>query len=337
MKRFVRFLTSCSFQFLSVVILCLVGSADLSALRKDTFIKKEKCVRGCLNWGFFAEFFWTLNHLQYCREANKIPVIYWDETFAYYSKEGYNGSQNCWEYYFEPVSKMKYNAGDQIHRDYVYDPNFSSVWWYTQYIDNLHLLPPEERKDVKALPLPPAKVDSYLYPVGKDHLYSKAFRNYVKTKLLDRYVQIKPAIMEKINSFYSANMQGNRVIGIHLRGKFGFNEVGVIPIDLICKEANQHADDNTVFLVATDQVPLLEEAKRVLKGRVIYYECYRQAISTNPSASGQCPPQMGEDVLIETVLLSRCDHFVHTISNVSTAVLYFNPELAHTALYCGGE
>lgn len=46
--------------------------------------------------------------------------------------------------------------------------------------------------------------------------------------------------------------------------------------------------------------------------------------------------EMGEDVLVETMLLSRCNHFVHTISNVSTAALFFNPDLEHTMMYCGG-
>ena len=39
--------------------------------------------------------------------------------------------------------------------------------------------------------------------------------------------------------------------------------------------------------------------------------------------------KMGEDVIVEVNLLSRCDLFLHTCSSVSTAVLFLSPELEH--------
>ena len=42
--------------------------------------------------------------------------------------------------------------------------------------------------------------------------------------------------------------------------------------------------------------------------------------------------KMGEDVIVEATLLSRCDFFLHTCSSVSTAVLFLpNPTLEHKA------
>lgn len=293
------------------------------------------CVRGCLNWGFFAEFLFVINHLQYCEATNKIPIVYWDSQFAYHSKDGYNGSTNCWEYYFEPVSNQKRNSTDYLHRQEVYN-RFTSVWWYCQYLDNIHLLNREEQKSIVGVPLPFALAgDNKFFPTDFGHLYSKNLRHYVKS-LIDKYIKIKPSVQNKIDSFVNSQMKGKHVVGIHLRGSFIYNEVGTVPLELLCEEANKVAKEGTIFFVATDQAPLLEAAKRHLKGKVVAYNAYRQDKTTSPMRPGQWPPEMGEDVLIETVLLSKCDHFVHTISNVSTSALYFNPNLPHTMLYCAG-
>ena len=294
----------------------------------------QKCVRGCENWGFFAEFLWTVNHFEWCERTNQIPVVYWDSRFAYYSKDGYNGSFNCWEYYFEPVSHLTYEPRDHIYIQNWYN-NFTTIWWYAQYIQNIDLLTPEEQGSIVGVPLPYSLAIDKPYPV-KGHLYSTEHRRYVKS-LLDKYVTIKPNIQEKIDTFYASMMEGHRVVGLHLRGSFISREVNMVPLEILCEEANKHADENTLFFIATDQSPLLECARKLLKGKVIAYDCYRQSSTTSPWMPGQWPPIMGEDVVVETVLLSLCDHLVHTISNVSTAALYFNPEQPHTMLYCDGR
>lgn len=323
------------FFFLLIAVSQGLIANDRPAKSRPKIENRMKLVRGCSNWGFFAEFLWTVNFLDYCIAARKTPVIYWNEHFAYYSPNGYNGSTNCWEYYFEPVSHLQYARTDVLHTEHFYNNHFSTIWWYNEYINNMDLLLPEERNSIKSLPFPISLAGCKEYPVGA-HLYSREFRRYVKDKILDPFVRIKQNIQNKIDTFYRENMQGHKVIGIHLRGSFISNEVGQVPPASICDEANLHAGENTIFFIATDQIPLLEEAKKRLKGKVVYYNAYRQETTTSPYLPSQWPPEMGEDVLVETKLLSMCDFFIHTISNVSTAVLYFNPELPHTMLYCGG-
>ena len=128
-------------------------------------------------------------------------------------------------------------------------------------------------------------------------------------------------------------MQGHKVIGIHLRGKFLGPEVVTVPFDVIFETANKLSDDNCIFFIATDQQPLLEQAQRKLNGRVIFYETQRYGKTTSPTPKMKRHPKMGEDVLIEVLLLAHCDYLVHTLSNVSTAALYFNPSMNHILLY----
>lgn len=64
----------------------------------------------------------VLNHLARCEKEDLTPVIHWGAKSLYHKPEGFNGSTNVWEYYFEPVSDLKYQRGDPVH---VYMP---SVW-----------------------------------------------------------------------------------------------------------------------------------------------------------------------------------------------------------------
>ncbi len=291
----------------------------------------HKIVRGCLGFGFLAEFIWVLNYLEYCNKTQRTPVVYWDSRSSYYSPEGYNGSLNAWEYYFEPVSKDEYYPGDHI----VYDGHFglnSFFWDYYEYIKNMDLCSPEELKSFKKITHGQFPV-YVVYPHGNQHLYNPQLRKYVKKNVLNRYVKIKDTIQQKIDDFITLKMNGKKTIGVHLRGVHSYGEVPEISISDILKEANLHAAPNVQFFVATDQLPLLQQAIKELKGPVVYYECQRFDKTTAPIPGNKLAPRLGEYVLIETMLLSSCDHFIHTISNVSTAVLYFNPKLSHTVLY----
>lgn len=286
---------------------------------------QEKWVKGCSRWGFFAEFMWTLNHLEWCLTQNKIPVVYWDNASPYYEPEGYNGSTNAWEYYFEPVSKLSYEPGDTIHRTVAGPDQFRVNYGYNHYIRN-------------------------------ENEPTKEFRKWVKEQLINRYIKIKKPIKKKMDFFYKNNMKDKKTVGIHLRGKHLFNEIKPVPLSRIFSEANQYAEEGYQFFVATDQKKLLEEAKKNLKGKVIYYDCYRsdegptfapiQSITEELAHQSHISQftgflgkvnynkaKLGEEVLIEILLLSLCNKFICTISNVSLAVLYFNPDLEYTRLH----
>lgn len=322
-------------------------SLFFSAYNADT----DYCVRGGGPWGFFAEFLWVLNHIEYCLNNNKIPAVYWGKECAYYSEQGYNGNTNCWEYYFEPLAHFSCPniASLPLHKEqwYAQSPVFSTLCYYVQYLDNKQFLPLEEQMAFKAIGNHEQRYNSrefdnqrkMRYPISNYHVYSKAFRKYVKENLIDSFIIIKKSITEKINNFYLKKMQGKKVIGIHLRGNHLYKEVIPVPTNILFDEAaeiakNNYPNEECLFFVATDQEPLLNEARCYFDDKLIFYECQRFNATTSPYlGSKKLHPKLGEDILIEMMLLSMCDHFVHTLSNVSTAALYFNPDLEHTVIY----
>ena len=142
---------------------------------------EKKAVRGCNNWGFFAEFLWVLNHLEWCIRTNQTPIVYWDNRFAYSRGQEYvPGKTNFWEFFFQLVSPLRYQSGDLICLQVFYHDKFSSICDYQQNISNLYLLPSEGFDCIQLSDnnYPSGKP----YPIGdtKRHPYDKSFRKYVK-------------------------------------------------------------------------------------------------------------------------------------------------------------
>jgi hypothetical protein len=88
--------------FLRGALLCLLFCSGQSFAQKH--------VIGSHNAGFFSAFFGVLHHLYWCEKTGNIPVVYWGKESFYWQKEGYNGSFNAWEYFFEPVSSETASA-----------------------------------------------------------------------------------------------------------------------------------------------------------------------------------------------------------------------------------
>ncbi len=254
-----------------------------------------KHVIGNQGAGFFSCFHSTLNQIMWCEEQGKIPVVYWGENSQYYDADGYSGRMNAWEYYFEPVSHLTYDKDD--------------------IVDNTNR-----------------------YSAQSQHIYLEMIDIPFRIKinqLIGKYIRIRPHIKKKIDDFYKLFMTKKRTIGIHLRGTDKHHEEHVILLDILINKANQFADGNTQFYVASEDQQLFDRAKSMLKGPVISYNVTR--VSTDVyqwPALYKNRAQLGEEVLIEAQLLAKCNLLIHTLSNVSSAVLYFNPNMKNILFYC---
>jgi hypothetical protein len=91
-----------------------------------------------------------------------------------------------------------------------------------------------------------------------------------------------------------------------------------------------------VFL-ATDNEEAVAFFRRRFGDRIVVRDIPRA--STMEVEYHQTAPQSVHDarnVLIDALLMARCGHLVHSVSNIATAVLYMNPQMRHTFV-CGGR
>lgn len=253
----------------------------------------NKHVIGCQSHGFFSIFFGVLNHLFWCEKYRQIPVVYWGPNCLYYDPQGYNGFTNAWEYYFEPVSSAKYTINDVIHDQY-YAPDNSCIEYRVW---------------------------------GGMSLFG--YRDQAH-RIIRKYIKVKNHINSKVECFYRKNMERKKTIGIHLRGTDKYKECIPVAMEKIFKAANEYTDCQ--FLIATDEENLLQLAKENLLGPVIFYPVKRShtGVPVHLDENQKNKALIGEEVLIEVLLLAKCQYFIHTTSNVAAAVYFFNPHMHGT-------
>jgi hypothetical protein len=170
--------------------------------------------------------------------------------------------------------------------------------------------------------------------------------------VIDKYIQIQPAVLEKLDAFYEKNMAGKTTIGIHLRGTDragGKRDLDIKSENLIERknsailrshklteqllEAAEKVASESVgdiqFFIATDDEALLEHAQTLTTRPIIYCDSQRSkdGSAVHKSGTKKGGPIVGEEVLIEALLLSKCEFLAHSLSCVSIGALTLNPDL----------
>ena len=81
------------------------------------------------------------------------------------------------------------------------------------------------------------------------------------------------------------------------------------------------------IFAATDESYFLEALQKAFPGRVIAYEATRSKDAVGVHFSREDPYRIGEEALLDALLLSRCNVLIRTSSNLSLWSTYFSPEL----------
>lgn len=294
MKQFMQRL----YVFAQLSSLCMLLMPTMLETKVDTKTQAKKYVIGAHQGGFFAAFLAVLNHLAYCKSTNKIPVVYWDARSWYYRKEGFNESNNAWEYYFKPVSNLKYAPKkDRLHASY--DAPYNALHYTNLDNSTRHTVHNLITEYIHINPIVQRKIDTFYqrHMVGR-HTVGIHLRG------TDKCLEMKPVAIEKI----------------------------------IATALEHALPDTQFFIASDEQQLLTRAAELLDGHTVIFYDCYRSSdthkplhIRSNDPVKPSCA-QLGEDVLVEMSLFALCDVLVHTRSNVSAAALYYNPCLENVVV-----
>ncbi|MGC4071990.1 MAG: nodulation protein NodZ [Nibricoccus sp.] len=157
--------------------------------------------------------------------------------------------------------------------------------------------------------------------------------------LLQRFVRPRPHVLKAVDTFVRDAFAGRAVIGVHARGnehdsELAFFRFARLPLEAyfsVIDRESARLGASHVFL-ATDQRNLFEAFKQRYGERLLTFDAQRcdpgQSLHYNTGGA-----RVGFDVLCECLILSRCSHLVHGISNVPAAACYFTPSLPHTNIY----
>jgi hypothetical protein len=203
-----------------------------------------------------------------------------------------------------------------------YDPSRGSNWWgYYFETEEFEIVPDAVVRDV------PRKLKRAFTRKG----YAGITRHEAFS-LIQKYIKIKPQIEAKINFFAREYFGNSNVIGVHYRGTDKRSEAPRVPYkkvyETIQTVINSLSSDDYKIFVATDEKAFLDDILVRFPGRVIYTNSLRSSdgAPVHKETYKNCY-KMGEDAVLDCLLLSKCGILIRTASNLSTCAGYFNPGL----------
>lgn len=231
--------------------------------------------------GFFSNLAFVLWHLLQADSAALQPVVDFQSFLTLYNEAGpVSGTRNAWEYYFLPTA-----------------------------------------------PVPLAEVYESGCVVFCDGRAPHGPVPYVTRmprarEALDRHVRVRPEIEEEVRSL--TDLLGTKTLGVHVRGQGGnrtrghpFGPTGPQVAGVVRRVLAEHDFDR--ILVISDDEGSLESLRTQFGSAVVTTPSFRtrgrSAYCMDPRPRHRY--LLGREVLRDTLLLSRCEGLVASLSHVS--------------------
>jgi hypothetical protein len=155
--------------------------------------------------------------------------------------------------------------------------------------------------------------------------------------IVKKYINLKSHITEKIDKFLTENTQpGDKILAVHKRGTDHITDAPILPLKTYFDYIDERIISYDKLLLCTDEEYTVQEFKQKYGNKLITYDSIRATDKNNlgvhQSVGLTDPYKMGEDVIIETYLMSQSDFLIKTVSNVSNAALIINPALKYVEI-----
>ena len=236
--------------------------------------------------GFFSNLTFILNHLLIAKKFNFIPIIDMEKYRSIYNENKMiKKTFNAWEYYFEQLT----------------DHKLEEIYKYKKFIIT----------------------DNKFYP-----FFYYSMEKIPQVEDLLKKIKFKKNIMKMINLISIPQ----KTLGVHFRGTSYKRSPGhpfpatIKQMSVLIDKILQEHKYQKIFL-STEESQYLDFFKKKYGEKMIYLKnVYRSnkndAFTIYPRLNHRY--KLGREILIETILLSRCDCFIYLCSNVSSAAIAFN-------------
>lgn len=167
------------------------------------------------------------------------------------------------------------------------------------------------------------------YPANEEEIKDEVID--ICLEIIDSEFKLKPFLENEINSFFNSFIKNQKTLAVHYRGtdkeierkRPTWESYKNIITDCINNKGYEKV------LVCTDEQAALDYFKSEFKDRIIEVpSIYRSAKNDRQPpwkrGRGANPAKKGKDIILETYIMSKCDGFIRTISNVSDFVVILN-------------
>ena len=209
---------------------------------------------------------------------------------------------------------------------------------------------------------------TYVYPynIYEDPKKFSEFRQRYN-KIFKKHFKLQPHLQDKIDQFYKQNMKGKFCIGQHvrceahnieLRGEENstFEKNKQYIFEILSTNGISYITDSWVLYIATDNDVVIEYFRNIFPENCLFFPVSARLSAENEKEYKELKDEygtdvsgyelqqrmaasentrstsLGDDILIDCFLLSKCSYLIYKSSNVSTFVSYLNPDL--NMVYC---
>lgn len=267
------------------------------------------------NWiptaGFFALLHKTLCGLYFADRMGFLPVVAnWDQC-AYEEDEKINGTNNVFEYFFEPACEVTVESALNSRNVIILSEQNMDTVFFEYDSEWFHLS------------------EKYIEKMGS--IYKK-------------YIRLNKEVKECMEYDIKKVLGNKKTLGIHFRGSdYRLNTNGH-PMSLeienyypYIKEAIEKYNYEQIF-IATDDLNALKKIEKLFANLV----CYRDAMRTDGDVSvafmennrKQHKYQLGYEVLRDTYTLAQCDAFIGGHSQVAVGARFIKASYQKEYEYC---
>lgn len=147
--------------------------------------------------------------------------------------------------------------------------------------------------------------------------------------LVKKYIHVQPHIQKKVCEFVETYFHGIYTIGVHYRGTDKHAEAPRVDYNVAITAVKNQIPFQRPYqiFVASDEKQFVEAMESEFPSQVIARNVYRSTGSEGVHFSGHPPYKLGEQALIDSLLLSKCDLLIRTSSNLSLWSTYFQPNI----------
>ncbi|WP_339149681.1 MULTISPECIES: O-fucosyltransferase family protein [unclassified Sutcliffiella] len=277
--------------------------------------------------GFWSDIEHVMGQMLFSEISGRIPIVYWGEGSNYASDNPIE--EDAFSLFFKPLSQYKVNNIENkslsfypkrfkfnnlrsfMRRDKT-EKNITADWLkktenvivsrHHCSLNQLRKIIPEGNK---------------LFHKSNEEIYSYLYKKYLK---------ILPTIQKDIDTFESKNFKNKHILAVHIRGT---DKIAEVPNLLELHQQFPQAINDyfkmqpTAYLfLMTESQEILNQYKNLYGSKLIYTKCLR--ISNNDQniyKINYSKNLKGREILIDTILATKCNYFIGSNSNVTNAVI----------------
>ena len=266
-----------------------------------------------LQAGFGALMLYALNGIRKAQERNLIPVIDFNADNCPYFYDKKTG-EDIWGYYFESVSPYSHEQVQNWLKEGQIQPD------QVQYVNS--------KESAETHQYDPDRLATFwAWKAPNDPAQWMAEKRALGRSFVKEYIKPKASILDKTEKLVASTFKADFIIGVHIRGT-DFAYAQPTPVSTYFEAIDQLIlqKELTYFqiYVATDQQQFLEAFVQRYQGKVISQGATRSTNHIAPFRSDQVSGYLkGEEVLLDVLALSKCQHVLKGAAAVGELALWF--------------